>query len=69
VIQFHAFLASALERSEWSASQPGHFTLWEMSPQYPLNRRLGGPMSQSGHGGEEKPFLLLLRIKSYSSIP
>jgi hypothetical protein len=23
-------------------------------PQYPLDRRLGGPQSQSGHGGEEK---------------
>jgi hypothetical protein len=24
------------------------------SPWYPLDRRLGGPQSQSGHGGEEK---------------
>jgi hypothetical protein len=24
------------------------------SPQYPLDRRLGGPQSQSGHGAEEK---------------
>jgi len=24
------------------------------SPCYPLDRRLGGPQSQSGHGGEEK---------------
>jgi hypothetical protein len=23
------------------------------SPSYPLNRRLGGPQSRSGHGGEE----------------
>jgi hypothetical protein len=25
-----------------------------MSPWYPLDRRLGGPQSRSGHGGEEK---------------
>jgi hypothetical protein len=24
------------------------------SPQYPLDRRLGGPQSRSGRGGEEK---------------
>jgi hypothetical protein len=24
------------------------------SHRYPLDRRLGGPQSQSGHGGEEK---------------
>jgi len=24
------------------------------SPRYPLDRRLGGPQSRSGHGGEEK---------------
>jgi hypothetical protein len=24
------------------------------SPWYPLNRRLGGPQSRSGHAGEEK---------------
>jgi len=24
------------------------------SPHYPLDRRLGGPQSRSGHGGEEK---------------
>jgi hypothetical protein len=24
------------------------------SPQHPLDKRLGGPQSQSGHGGEEK---------------
>jgi len=27
------------------------------SPQYPLDRRLGGPKSQSGYGGEEKNYL------------
>jgi hypothetical protein len=26
------------------------------SPRYPLDRRLGGPQSRSGRGGEEKNF-------------
>jgi hypothetical protein len=33
------------------------FTLWPLYPQgnrYPLDRRLGGPQSRSGRGGEEK---------------
>jgi hypothetical protein len=29
------------------------------SPWYPLDRRLGGPQSRSGHGGEEKNSQLL----------
>jgi hypothetical protein len=28
--------------------------------QYPLDRRLGGPQSRSGHGGEERNFQPLL---------
>jgi hypothetical protein len=28
----------------------------EKSPWYPLDRRLGGPQSRSGHGAEEKNF-------------
>jgi hypothetical protein len=28
--------------------------LLEKDPRYPLDRRLGGPQSWSGHGGEEK---------------
>jgi hypothetical protein len=39
---------------EWSASRPGHFTPKERAPQYPLYRKLGGPQSRSGRGGEEK---------------
>jgi hypothetical protein len=45
----HAFLPSALDGSEWSASCPGRFTPW-----YPLDRRLSGPQSRSGRRGEEK---------------
>jgi hypothetical protein len=28
-------------------------------PRYPLDRRLGGPQSRSGHSGEEKEILIL----------
>jgi len=34
------------------------------SPWYPLERRLGGPQSQSGHSGAEKNYQLLLGLKS-----
>jgi len=48
-------LTLALDGRGWPASHPSHFTpLQEKSPQYPLNRRLGGPPSWSGHGIEEK---------------
>jgi hypothetical protein len=49
-LQLHA-LTSALDGGEWSAaSHPGK------SPWYPLDRRLGGPQSRSGRGGEDKNF-------------
>jgi len=48
------------------ASCPGHFT-----PQYPQDRKLGGPQHQSEHGGEEKQILSipLPGIKLQSSSP
>jgi len=52
-VWLQAFLTSAVEGDEWSASQPGRFTLGE-SPRYPLDMRLGGSRSRSGSGGEEK---------------
>jgi hypothetical protein len=40
---------------ECSASRPGRFAPGEGAvDRYPLDRRLGGPRSQSGRGGEEK---------------
>jgi hypothetical protein len=42
-------LTSALDGGEWSASRSGRFTQGK-SPRYPLDRRLGGPQSRSGHG-------------------
>jgi hypothetical protein len=38
-------------------------------PQYPLGRRLSGPQSRSGRGGEEKNFLPLPGIEPRSSSP
>jgi hypothetical protein len=53
-VQLHAFLTSALDGGELSASRPGRFTSQGKSPWYPLDRRLGEPQSRSGRGGEEK---------------
>jgi hypothetical protein len=33
---------------------PPAFKPGEKNPRYPLYRRLGGPQSRSGHGGEKK---------------
>jgi hypothetical protein len=53
-IYFHAFLTSALDESEWSASRPGCFNPREKKYlQYPLDTSLSGPQSRSGRGGEE----------------
>jgi hypothetical protein len=42
---------------------------WGMYPWYPLNRRLGGPQNQSGHGGKEKNSRPLLGIQAWSFNP
>jgi hypothetical protein len=49
------FLISALDGGEWSAAAlpPG-----ERAPLFPLDRRLGGPQSQSELYGEEKNLAL-----------
>jgi len=52
-------LTSALDGGERSASCPSSFALRE-SPQYPLDRRLGGPQSQSGHDIKEKLLLIFI---------
>jgi hypothetical protein len=38
------------------------------SPQWPLERRLGGPQSRSGRGGEEKHSQPLPRIELHNLI-
>jgi hypothetical protein len=47
-VQLHVFLTSALYRDEWPLHPGGKDT------RYPLDRRLGGPQSRSGRGGEVK---------------
>jgi len=55
------FLTSALGGSKWSASRlpPPPLYPHGKKPWYPLDRRLGGPESRAGHGGEEKNSQLL----------
>jgi len=48
------FSSLALHGGERSVSCPGRFTAGEKRSWYPLDRKLGGPLSQSGRGGEEK---------------
>jgi hypothetical protein len=45
-VWLHAFSTSALDAGKWSASRPVRFTA-RRSPQYPLDRRLGGPQRRS----------------------
>jgi hypothetical protein len=45
---------AALDGNEWSASRPSRFTPGGESPQYPSDRRMGGPHNRSGHYREEK---------------
>jgi hypothetical protein len=46
-VYLHAFLAVALVGGKWSALHLSHLTFWGRSSQYPLDRRLDGPQSQS----------------------
>jgi hypothetical protein len=48
-----AIPTSALDREEWSASSPGHFTPGK-DPRYQFYRRLDRPQSRSGCCGVEK---------------
>jgi len=41
-VYLYAFLTSALDGDEWSASRPSRF-----NPRYLFDRRLGGPQSRS----------------------
>jgi len=46
-VQFYSFFKAALGGGEWLTSRPGCLTPGK-EPQYPLNKRLGEPHSQSG---------------------
>jgi hypothetical protein len=45
----YSFMALALDEGEWSVSHPGHASPRGKDPRYPLDRRLGGTQSRSGH--------------------
>jgi hypothetical protein len=47
----YSFMTSALDGGEWSVSLPGRALPPGEGPPYPLDRRLGGPQSRSGHKG------------------
>jgi hypothetical protein len=53
MIQLDSYLTLATDGDKWWVLCPGHFTLTE-SPQYPLKRRIGGPLRQSKRCREEK---------------
>jgi len=50
----HAFLASALDGGEWSASRPGLFTPGEKSLVLVRQGDWVGPQSQTGRIGKEE---------------
>jgi hypothetical protein len=56
----HAFLTLAFGGGEWTASRPSRFTHQGKSPWYLMDKRLGGPQSRSGRGGEDKNSIIPL---------
>jgi hypothetical protein len=56
-------LTSVLVGGDSSASRPGHFTLKERVPRYPLDKRLGGIHIPFGPCGVEKNLLPLQGIE------
>jgi hypothetical protein len=55
-VQLRAFLTSALDGGEWSASLPGHFALKERTL-VPTEQEAGG----RGTAGKAEPVLMLWR--------
>jgi len=62
-VELHSFGTSAVDVGKWSSSRPGLFNAGGKSPQYLLNRKLGGPKSWSPHFGEEKIRLCLSQFE------
>ena len=50
-------LNSVLHGDDWSSSLPSHLTS-RKEPRYPMNKKLGGTDSCSGHCGDKKNLLL-----------
>jgi hypothetical protein len=48
----HTFLISPLDRGEWSAFHPSHFTPQGNNTQHPMDRRMGGRQKLSGWFGD-----------------
>jgi len=63
----YLFLTSALDGVSSQCHAPVALYPWGKDPQYPLDRRLGGPQSWSGHRGWRKNPLPLLKFKFRSS--
>jgi len=63
--KLYSYLDSALDGGEWSASRPGLFTPWK-EPLYPTKRGLDGPHRRPERFGEEKEFLLLTGLETWT---
>jgi hypothetical protein len=61
-----SFTTSALDGGEWLASRPGRALPQGMDRRYPLERKLVGPQSRSGHRGQRKNPLPLPGIEPRS---
>jgi hypothetical protein len=57
-------LTSTLYEGECSVLRTGYLISKEKAPRYPLDKRLGGPQSRSGSGGEMKKSQPLPRIEA-----
>jgi hypothetical protein len=68
-VQLNAFLTSALDGSG-QLHAPAALTP-SKSPRYPLDRKLGGPQSRSGSGGEKYPIIVPVgnRTQIIQSVP
>jgi hypothetical protein len=60
--KFHAFLISALDGGEQSASCSSHFSM-EITTSMYQDKMLGRSQSRSGHGGKEQRSLGLPEIE------
>jgi len=65
IVQCHSLISLVLDEGEWSALCPSHFYAWGKSHHYLSYRKLGRSERQSGHFGEEKNLLSLLRFKRW----